>query len=126
MSLPRALRPIILGFLLCQWFAHQILPCLASYSTSSPPNSIIIAYPSSNVSVGQRITLGWGGGVADISHNYLGLSWNVSVAIRWPNGTQNSYSTTSGPCAAGPLANPPSTSPLVSVWTGNPTTETGL
>ncbi|KIP03872.1 hypothetical protein PHLGIDRAFT_31615 [Phlebiopsis gigantea 11061_1 CR5-6] len=59
----------------------------ASYHKASPPNLLVLGYPSGNVVVNHTLNAGFDGGGAEVAGDYYGFAWNTSISLVLPNGT---------------------------------------
>lgn len=69
--------------------AFAVSDCQASsnYHTASPPNTIVLGYPASNVPVGQLLNIGADGAGLEVAGDYYGFTFNTSISVLFPNGT---------------------------------------
>ena len=59
----------------------------ASYHSASPPNFIVLSYPSGNLTANQTIAAGFGDAGQELMGDYYGFAWNTSLSLILPDGT---------------------------------------
>ena len=95
-------------------------------SKLSTPNTLVVAYPQNNVSLGSPINLGFDD--PPLPTNYYGFWHNTTASLRYPNGTVQPYlSAWSVDCIGSLTKNIiNSDTPIEYTGDGYPTTDTGL
>lgn len=103
----------------------------AEYKAASPPDTITLGWPSSDLTVGVPITVGFEGGGEAVSANFYGFAWNTSVSLQFPNGTKWTllYAPSGNQCSGSGgtwVGSSADAKTIGSSATSNPTTDTGL